>query len=180
MLENRMLLYTNRKGMTRLNIMRATPQDSGEYTCEAINPSGKDFTHSQVQVIGMALDRSTPSTSRCPSPCIPSLSSRSLEPRAPAITRPLKDVVVSVGTPKPQLRVFNKFGALESIATLTVEEEVSVHLPKMPIFTKKLQDVTVKQVKLQLSSCSEPPSSPRSFPETDSCQIDQHNGVGSV
>ncbi|ETN69439.1 immunoglobulin I-set domain protein, partial [Necator americanus] len=52
MFENRMLHYTDRKGITRLNIMKATPRDSGEYTCEAANPLGKDFTHSHVHVNG--------------------------------------------------------------------------------------------------------------------------------
>ncbi|PIO73038.1 immunoglobulin I-set domain protein [Teladorsagia circumcincta] len=71
MLENRMLHYTDRKGITRLNIMKSIPQDSGEYTCEASNALGKDFTHSQVQVIGnrelleLEVDSIAPVTVEC-------------------------------------------------------------------------------------------------------------------
>lgn len=32
--------------------MNVVPEDAGEYSCEAINPSGKDFTHCIVKIIG--------------------------------------------------------------------------------------------------------------------------------
>ncbi|KAK6016031.1 immunoglobulin I-set domain protein, partial [Ostertagia ostertagi] len=196
MLENRMLHYTDRKGITRLDIMKSIPQDSGEYTCEAYNALGKDFTHSHVQVIGMSLGRGTPSTSRCASPSVPPSSSKPLESRAPVITRPLEDAVVAIGNRElfelevdsvasvtvewyhdgklvaesrtmrtyfdgrvaflkiyealPEhhgtyvCKVSNKFGTVQSAAMLTVEENVSVHLPMMPVFITKLKDVTVE------------------------------------
>nr|CDJ96599.1 Immunoglobulin I-set and Fibronectin domain containing protein [Haemonchus contortus] len=197
MLENRMFVYTDRRGITRLNIMKSVPQDSGEYSCEASNVNGKDFTHCHVEVIGLSFGRSTPTLSRCTSPCPPSPSYKSLEFRAPLITRPLEDAVVTIGnrerlelevdSPLPTTvewyhdgnlvaesrtlrtyfdgrvaflkiynarpehqgkyvcKVSNKVGALESSAFLTVEEEASVHLPNMPVFTKKLRDIVVKQ-----------------------------------
>lgn len=51
-LENRMLAYTDRKGVCRLNIMNAKLDDAGEYSCEAVNKAGKDFTHCSVKVVG--------------------------------------------------------------------------------------------------------------------------------
>lgn len=48
-----MLQYTDRKGIARLNIMNAMLDDAGEYTCEAVNAAGKDFTHCTVKVVGM-------------------------------------------------------------------------------------------------------------------------------
>ncbi|PIO76038.1 immunoglobulin I-set domain protein [Teladorsagia circumcincta] len=64
---------------------------------EEIHLEWKDFTHSQVQVIGMSLGRVTPSTSRCPSPSAQPSPSKPLELRTPVITRPLEDAVVTVG-----------------------------------------------------------------------------------
>lgn len=52
MVENRMLQYTDRKGLARLNIMNAVPTDSGEYSCEAVNPLGRDVTECHVKVTG--------------------------------------------------------------------------------------------------------------------------------
>lgn len=51
-LENRMLSYTDRKGVCRLNIINASRADSGEYSCEAVNKSGRDYTHCLVTVAG--------------------------------------------------------------------------------------------------------------------------------
>lgn len=51
-LENRMLSYTDRKGVCRLNIINATRADSGEYSCEAVNKSGRDYTHCLVTIAG--------------------------------------------------------------------------------------------------------------------------------
>jgi hypothetical protein len=53
LMENRMLSYTDRKGVARLNIMHVTSQDAGEYSCEAVSKLGKDFTHCTVRVVGM-------------------------------------------------------------------------------------------------------------------------------
>ncbi|ETN81312.1 hypothetical protein NECAME_17917 [Necator americanus] len=95
-----MLHYTDRKGFTRLNIMKATPRDSGEYTCEAANPLGKDFTHSHVHVNGPGVIplRGTPSTSRCPSrSASPSPAYALNELRPPIITRPLEGATVTIG-----------------------------------------------------------------------------------
>uniref|UniRef100_A0A0K0DEZ1 Ig-like domain-containing protein n=1 Tax=Angiostrongylus cantonensis TaxID=6313 RepID=A0A0K0DEZ1_ANGCA len=50
--ENRMLQYTDRKGVARLNIMNSTPADSGEYSCEAVNMLGKAITECRIKVIG--------------------------------------------------------------------------------------------------------------------------------
>ncbi|EYC10055.1 hypothetical protein Y032_0057g2742 [Ancylostoma ceylanicum] len=198
MYETRMLHYTDRKGFTRLNIMKAKPSDSGEYTCEATNALGKDFTHSNVQVNSFPLVRTTPSTSRCPSrSASPSPAYALRELRPPMITRPLTGATVTVGSremlelevvgnPTPTVewyhdgklvahsrtlrtyfdgrvallkiyraqmdhagsytcKVSNKLGTVESSAVLTVEEEIAPHVPNMPIFIRKLEDVTVEQ-----------------------------------
>lgn len=55
LMENRMLCYTDRRGVARLNIMNATLLDAGSYACEAINAAGKDFTHCVVRVIGKSV-----------------------------------------------------------------------------------------------------------------------------
>ncbi|KHJ92411.1 immunoglobulin I-set domain protein [Oesophagostomum dentatum] len=40
-------------------------------------------------------------------------------------------------------RVSNKHGTVESSAFLTVEEQLCPHVPNMPVFIQKLEDVTV-------------------------------------
>uniref|UniRef100_A0A1I7X1H7 I-set domain-containing protein n=1 Tax=Heterorhabditis bacteriophora TaxID=37862 RepID=A0A1I7X1H7_HETBA len=50
-----MLQYTDRKGVARLNIMNVITDDAGEYTCEAVNGLGKDFTHCVVKIVGIFL-----------------------------------------------------------------------------------------------------------------------------
>ncbi|KAI6213450.1 Immunoglobulin I-set domain protein [Aphelenchoides besseyi] len=47
----RLLLYTDRRGVARLNLMDCKVSDSGEYSCEAISSFGRDFTHSQVKIV---------------------------------------------------------------------------------------------------------------------------------
>ena len=49
-MENRMLHYVDRRGVARLNIMNVLVEDAGEYSCEAVNSAGKDFTHCTVKV----------------------------------------------------------------------------------------------------------------------------------
>ncbi|CAI4227244.1 unnamed protein product [Auanema sp. JU1783] len=58
MVSNRMLHYTDRRGVSRLNIMNVIPEDAGEYTCEAVNSCGKDFTHCTVKVAESGSDMS--------------------------------------------------------------------------------------------------------------------------
>ncbi|VDM77539.1 unnamed protein product [Strongylus vulgaris] len=200
MFENRMLHYTDRKGIARLNIMKAKVCDSGEYTCEASNILGKDFTHCNVQVNGLPLlYRTTPSTSRCPSRCVSPSPAYSLdEPHPPIITRPITGATVTVGcrellelevngNPTPTVewyhdgklvaqsrtlrtyfdgrlaflkiyraqmdhtglyvcKISNKLGTVEASAFLTVEEEFSPHVPNMPTFIRKLEDVIVEKI----------------------------------
>ncbi|KIH44159.1 immunoglobulin I-set domain protein [Ancylostoma duodenale] len=43
-------------------------------------------------------------------------------------------------------KVSNKLGTVESSAVLTVEEEIAPHVPNMPIFIRKLEDVTIEKV----------------------------------
>ncbi|ETN81313.1 immunoglobulin I-set domain protein [Necator americanus] len=43
-------------------------------------------------------------------------------------------------------KVFNKLGAVESSAQLTVEKEFSQHVPNMPVFVRKLEDVTIEKI----------------------------------
>ncbi|WKY09394.1 hypothetical protein Q1695_002059 [Nippostrongylus brasiliensis] len=198
MLENRMLQYTDRRGLTRLNIMNAMSKDTGEYTCEASNSSGKDFTHGQLKVISMSLGPVTPSSSRCPSPCSPVPPRRLSGFTKPVITRPLVDAEVTVGCRelmelevdgsapltvewyqnekllaesrtlrtyfdgrvaflkiydarhehhgKYTCKISNKLGDAECGATLTINDEVSEQVPDMPVFMKKLEDVTVEKL----------------------------------
>lgn len=51
-MENRMLAYTDRRGVCRLNIMNSKMKDAGEYTCSASNKAGKDTTHCSVRISG--------------------------------------------------------------------------------------------------------------------------------
>lgn len=83
-----MLQYVDRKGIVRLSIMNTHPDDAGEYSCEAENSSGKDWTHCQVKVTptGLSTQRS-----RSPSPVL------NRKPKAPFITRHLCDAKVHEG-----------------------------------------------------------------------------------
>ncbi|VDM83781.1 unnamed protein product [Strongylus vulgaris] len=92
-IENRMLQYTDRTGLARLNIMNTVPTDSGEYSCEAVNALGKDATECHVKVVG-----DSSSFSRSPSRSTsPSIGYASDDSCAPIITRPLVDTVVKIG-----------------------------------------------------------------------------------
>ncbi|KAK0408269.1 hypothetical protein QR680_003864 [Steinernema hermaphroditum] len=86
LMNSRMLQYVDRKGVVRLNIMNVTPDDAGEYTCEAENSEGKDFTHAELKVVDMGI---TKPTKREPSPA--------REPTRPIITRGLNDSKVHEG-----------------------------------------------------------------------------------
>lgn len=97
-LENRMLHYTDRKGVCRLNIMRVHGGDAGRYSCEAANKAGKDFTHCEVRLT------EDPRASRLTSPvAVDEAGLRRASPsrvavhRPPLITRPLADTTVSQG-----------------------------------------------------------------------------------
>ncbi|CAI2354591.1 unnamed protein product [Caenorhabditis sp. 36 PRJEB53466] len=98
-IENRMLQYTDRKGVSRLNIMNVVMDDLGEYTCEAVNSLGKDFTHCTVKVVdmGLAKTRLTPVRSRSRSRSrSPSVLGGDIQ-RPPVVTRPLADATVTEG-----------------------------------------------------------------------------------
>ncbi|UMM35968.1 hypothetical protein L5515_008342 [Caenorhabditis briggsae] len=98
-IENRMLQYTDRKGVSRLNIMNVVMDDAGEYTCEAVNTLGKDFTHCTVKVVdmGLAKTRLTPVRSRSRSRSrSPSVLGGDIQ-RPPVVTRPLADATVTEG-----------------------------------------------------------------------------------
>ncbi|EFP11257.1 CRE-TTN-1 protein [Caenorhabditis remanei] len=98
-IENRMLQYTDRKGVSRLNIMNVVMDDAGEYTCEAVNTLGKDFTHCTVKVVdmGLAKTRLTPVRSRSRSRSrSPSVLGGEIQ-RPPVVTRPLADATVTEG-----------------------------------------------------------------------------------
>ncbi|CAB3396936.1 unnamed protein product [Caenorhabditis bovis] len=98
-IENRMLQYTDRKGVARLNIMNVVIDDAGEYTCEAVNNLGKDFTHCTVKVVDMGLTKSrlTPVRSRSRSRSrSPSVLTQEVN-RPPVVTRPLADATVVEG-----------------------------------------------------------------------------------
>ena len=106
-----MLQYTDRKGVARLNIMNAMLDDAGEYTCEAVNAAGKDFTHCTVKVVGMLIiqgqtQKANTDMGLARTRLTPSRGSRSRsgspmkslgEERAPVITRPLSDATVTEG-----------------------------------------------------------------------------------
>ncbi|CAI5451947.1 unnamed protein product [Caenorhabditis angaria] len=98
-IENRMLQYTDRKGVSRLNIMNVMIDDAGEYTCEAVNNLGKDFTHCSVKVVDMGLTKTrlTPVRSRSRSRSrSPSVLGGDIQ-RPPVVTRPLADATVVEG-----------------------------------------------------------------------------------
>ncbi|PIO69785.1 immunoglobulin I-set domain protein [Teladorsagia circumcincta] len=92
--ENRMLQYSDRKGVARLDIMNCVPGDSGEYSCEAVNALGKDVTECRVKVTGEVDE----AVEHSPSPSsTPSLGYSSDDSRPPIITRPLVDTNVKAG-----------------------------------------------------------------------------------
>ncbi|CAD5224126.1 unnamed protein product [Bursaphelenchus okinawaensis] len=47
----RLIQYTDRRGVVRLNIINCKAEDAGEYSCEAENGFGRDFTHCTVKVV---------------------------------------------------------------------------------------------------------------------------------
>ncbi|VDK50737.1 unnamed protein product [Anisakis simplex] len=102
LLENRMLQYTDRKGLSRLNIMNVVMNDAGEYSCEAVNPLGKDFTHCNVNIVDMGQSniRRSPTKSITHSPSPVRVSPQKEVQKPPVITRPLNDATVD-GNPKP-------------------------------------------------------------------------------
>ncbi|VDO56555.1 unnamed protein product [Haemonchus placei] len=193
--ENRMLQYSDRKGVARLNIMNSVPGDSGEYSCEAVNALGKDMTECRVKVTGVidgAIDRS-PSRSSTRS-----VAYSSDDTRPPLITRPLVDTTVQAGNrellelevdgvPTPAIewyhdgklvaenrtlrttfdgkvailkiyeaqaehqgqytcKVSNKLGVVESRAMLVVEPKTTNEVTNVPVFIKRIQNVTVKEL----------------------------------
>lgn len=93
-----MLQYTDRRGVSRLNIMNVTKNDSGEYSCEAVNKLGKDFTHCAVKIVetGQRKVRISPAKSPIRSSS-PFKGEESEELKAPVITRPLNDATVYEG-----------------------------------------------------------------------------------
>ncbi|CAD5231988.1 unnamed protein product [Bursaphelenchus xylophilus] len=48
---HRLVQYTDRRGVVRLNIINVNDGDAGEYSCEAENGYGRDFTHCSVKVV---------------------------------------------------------------------------------------------------------------------------------
>ncbi|VDP02270.1 unnamed protein product [Heligmosomoides polygyrus] len=174
--ENRMLQYLDRKGIARLNIMNCVPGDSGEYSCEAVNALGKDISECRVKVteekvlniidlavhLGEDAEAAASSLSRSSTP---SVSFSSEESRPPVITRPLIDTTVKAGLSldfpqwiisgnKAFIKCSNKMGIVESRAMLIVEKESANDAPNIPVFIKKLQNVTVKEKGAPLSlSC---------------------------
>ncbi|KHN81711.1 Titin [Toxocara canis] len=200
LLENRMLQYTDRKGLSRLNIMNVVIDDAGEYSCEAVNPLGKDFTHCTVKIVDLGQSRTrrspTKSETHSRSPSVAPPQEEQLRP--PVITRPLNDATVFEGNrellevevdgnPKPFVewylegkqvaesrtlrtyfdgrvaflkiyeaheehqghylcRASNKLGTVETRCTVIVQPQIGAedHVPNMPKFLKKLQNVKVK------------------------------------
>ncbi|KAE9553836.1 hypothetical protein FO519_002966 [Halicephalobus sp. NKZ332] len=84
--DHRMMQYIDRNGTIKLSIMKGRPDDAGEYTCEAENHLGRDWTHCQVKVMSTGINRS-----RSPSPTPPRTN------KAPIITRHLCDAKVHEG-----------------------------------------------------------------------------------
>ncbi|VDM54489.1 unnamed protein product [Angiostrongylus costaricensis] len=199
--ENRMLQYTDRKGVARLNIMNSTPADSGEYSCEAVNMLGKAITECRIKIIGETAESESQSVCRSVSPL-----HYDADARAPEIIRPLLDATVKAGSrgalelevdgmPTPMIewfhdgtlvsesrtlrtsyngrvavlkiyeaqaehhgqyicKVSNKLGVVESRAMLVVQQESMECMSNVPVFIKKLQDITAKKAGESLSlSC---------------------------
>ncbi|KAJ1359849.1 hypothetical protein KIN20_018667 [Parelaphostrongylus tenuis] len=201
LVENRMLQYTDRTGVARLNIMNSIATDSGEYSCEAVNILGKAVTECRIKIIGQAMESESQNLCRSVSP-----SHYDSDASAPEIIRPLLDATVKTGSrqalelevegmPTPMVewfhdgtlvsesrtvrtsyngrvavlkiyeaqaehqgqyicKVSNKLGVVESRAMLVVEPESTERMSDVPVFIKKLQDITVKKVGESLSmSC---------------------------
>lgn len=91
-MSNRMLQYTDRKGVVRLNVMNVSTDDAGEYSCEAQNAAGRDITHCSVKVTDEGTSSGIKGRDR-------SVSKDRLEKTmAPVITRPLGDAKIHEGT----------------------------------------------------------------------------------
>ncbi|KAH7700895.1 TTN-1 protein, partial [Aphelenchoides avenae] len=90
-MSNRMLQYTDRKGVVRLNVMNVSTEDAGEYSCEAQNTAGRDITHCSVKVTDEGTSSGIKGRDR-------SVSKDRLEKTmAPVITRPLGDAKIHEG-----------------------------------------------------------------------------------
>ena len=93
--DSRILMYMESSGEVSLSITRVRAEDSGEYSCEAKNSEGSDFTHCQLRVRrsersdkkeALYADHSSSSADE------PSKKRRLDAPAvAPVIVRPLKD-----------------------------------------------------------------------------------------
>uniref|UniRef100_A0A0N5ALN6 Myosin light chain kinase, smooth muscle n=1 Tax=Syphacia muris TaxID=451379 RepID=A0A0N5ALN6_9BILA len=153
-LENRMLQYTDRKGVSRLNIMNVLKDDSGEYSCEAVNKLGKDFTHCVVKIVGNRELLEVEVTAN-PKPYIEwyhngklIAESRTLRTYFDGRIAFLK---VYEADEKHQgqylCRATNKLGSAETRCTVVVSPRPGLddQIPNMPKFLQKLQDISVKK-----------------------------------
>ncbi|KAK6109169.1 Immunoglobulin I-set domain family protein [Brugia pahangi] len=92
LLENRMLQYLDSDGTIRLNIMNASANDNGVYSCEAVNAFGKNCSECTVEITDK--DASTKEQIQ------ESLTTIEEELKAPVIIKPLEDIVVYEGSHK--------------------------------------------------------------------------------
>ncbi|VDO34212.1 unnamed protein product [Onchocerca flexuosa] len=97
--ENRMLQYLDSNalilfsGSVRLSITDVGANDSGKYSCEAVNTLGKDLCECNVKIIDASAKEPKREEAR-------SSSAIEEELKAPVITRPLEDVTVNEGSRK--------------------------------------------------------------------------------
>ncbi|KAK5984897.1 hypothetical protein GCK32_008606 [Trichostrongylus colubriformis] len=166
--ENRMLQYSDRKGVARLDIMNCVPGDSGEYSCEAVNALGKDTTECRVKVTG-SRDLLELEVDGVPTPVIEWYHDGKLvtESRTLRTTFDGRVAILKIYEAQPEqqgqyiCKVSNKLGVVESRASLIVEREDTDQASNIPVFIKKIQNVTVKELGGDVSlSCQVRGSSP--------------------
>ncbi|KAI6186493.1 hypothetical protein M3Y98_00138600 [Aphelenchoides besseyi] len=165
----RLLLYTDRRGVARLNLMDCKVSDSGEYSCEAISSFGRDFTHSQVKIVAEVEEEER----------------RRIGGELPVIIRPLSDCYIHYGNQKileAEIRSFtstnieflhngrplaetrtlhaehahsgeyeivftNRYGQASSRASVVVESpETEGYVSSMPVFIQSLQSVKLTAI----------------------------------
>ncbi|KAI1719913.1 immunoglobulin i-set domain-containing protein [Ditylenchus destructor] len=95
---NRHLAFHDSQGSARLTIMLVREDDAGEYSVEAENIHGKDFTHCTVKVLNdNIMKRKSEENKESGTTQLEEAKEEAKKSKVPVICRPLKDVKVHEG-----------------------------------------------------------------------------------
>ncbi|EJD74527.1 CAMK/MLCK protein kinase [Loa loa] len=97
LLDNRMSQHLENDGSIRLNIINISANDSGVYSCEAVNAFGKDLSKCTVEIIDTDVSTKKPTRKEEKGR---SLAAVNENLKAPVIIRPLEDVTIYEGNHK--------------------------------------------------------------------------------